>query len=267
MKIGIWIFALGTIITGVLNVVWGAFDASHQPIAAFGVGAVTLKVLAYLSGVLLIAGGIALLSPITERIGAAVSAVMYLFFALLWVPRFSSATHAYGYHLGVVLFVLLGISQQLMLMSPALLVTWQERGILAARWMLGVGPIIFGLAHLVSLNIFTRFVPHWIPFPVFWVIFTGLAFLLAGIAIVSRKWDLLATRLLALMLLLFEFIVEVPPIFAQPHSQSAWAGAAYNVVAIGACVVFSEFVLQAEPARRTVFVSGSATAQQGSLIA
>jgi hypothetical protein len=45
------------------------------------------------------------------------------------------------------------------------------------------------------------------------------------------------------MLLLFDFIVEIPPVFAQPHSQGAWGGAVYNVTAIGACLVFSEFVI------------------------
>ncbi len=39
---------------------------------------------------------------------------------------------------------------------------------------------------------------------------------------------MLAARLLALMLLLFEFMVEIPPVFTHPHSQGAWGGAVYN---------------------------------------
>ena len=30
MKIGIWIYGIGTIITGILNIVWGAFDAGRR---------------------------------------------------------------------------------------------------------------------------------------------------------------------------------------------------------------------------------------------
>jgi len=120
---------------------------------------------------------------------------------------------------------------------------WRERAAVAARWTLGLGPIAFGLGHLIDPHVMARFVPHWAPFPVFWAVFTGIAFLLAGIAIVWRIQDVLAARLLCLMLLLFEAAVEIPPVFGQPHNQVAWGGAVYNVTAIGACLMFSEFVI------------------------
>jgi hypothetical protein len=44
------------------------------------------------------------------------------------------------------------------------------------------------------------------------------------------------------MLLLFEAMVELPPVFARPHSQGAWGGAMYNLVAIGAYWIFLESV-------------------------
>ena len=108
--------------------------------------------------------------------------------------------------------------------------------------MLGLPPIFFGLGHLVSLHAYASFVPHWLPFGSFWLIITGIAFMLAGCAIVSGIRDVLAARCLALMLLVFEVAVEVPPVFIQPHSQSAWGGAVYNLTAIGVCLIFAEFV-------------------------
>ena len=51
-----------------------------------------------------------------------------------------------------------------------------------------------------------------------------------------------AARLLALMLLLFEGFVEIPPIFVRLHNQATWGAAVYNVAAIGACWVFAEFL-------------------------
>ena len=54
--------------------------------------------------------------------------------------------------------------------------------------------------------------------------------------------DILAARLLALMLLLFEGFVEIPPIFSRLHSQPTWGAAVYNVTAIGACWIFAEFL-------------------------
>ena len=54
--------------------------------------------------------------------------------------------------------------------------------------------------------------------------------------------DVLAARLLALMLLLFEGLVEIPPIFIRLHNQATWGAAVYNLPAIGACLIFAEFL-------------------------
>jgi hypothetical protein len=36
MRVGVWFYGLGTALTGILDVAWSAFDASHQPIKALG---------------------------------------------------------------------------------------------------------------------------------------------------------------------------------------------------------------------------------------
>ena len=118
----------------------------------------------------------------------------------------------------------------------------QKRAAIAARWMLGLPPVIFGLFHLVGLRVFATIVPHWMSFGYFWAALTGIAFILAGCAICSGIMDVLAARLLALMLLLFEGLVEVPPIFIRLHDQPTWGAAVYNVTAIGACLIFAEFL-------------------------
>ena len=108
--------------------------------------------------------------------------------------------------------------------------------------MLGLPPIFFGLGHLIGLRFFATLVPHWLGFGTGWAAITGIAFLLAGIAICLRRLDILAARLLALMLLIFEFLVEIPPVFVRPNSEEAWGAAVYNLAAIGALWIFAEFV-------------------------
>ena len=76
----------------------------------------------------------------------------------------------------------------------------------------------------------------------FWAVLTGIAFILAGSAICLGSMDVLAARLLALMLLLFEGLVAIPPIFIRLHNQGTWGAAEYNLAAIGACLIFSEFL-------------------------
>jgi uncharacterized membrane protein len=191
--------------------------------------------------------------------------MIYLIFALFWVPRLFAMTHVLGFRIGVIVFGLGGIAAQLLLAAPASIVfaatatpdsAWRERAVIAARWMLGLPPIAFGLGHLINFHAYVRFVPHWVPFGVFWVVLTGTAFLLAGSAMISGIRDVLAARLLALMLFLFEFMVEIPPIFAHPHSQQAWGGAVYNLTAIGVCWIFAEFVGGRLVKRREVDLAG-----------
>jgi len=251
MKIGVWFYGLGTVLTGILNIAWGAFDASHQPIQALGKNLAGQQIMAYVAGVWLVAAGLAILWRRSARIGAAASAIAYLIFAALWLARYYAGIHALGWRIDVLFGVTFGLAQQLMLVSPAVIIylsaaspdsLLQKRAVIAARWMLGLPPVIFGLFHLIGLRVFATIVPHWMSFGYFWAGLTGIAFFLAGCAICSGIRDVLAARLLALMLLLFEGFVEIPPIFIRLHDLRTWGAAVYNVAAIGACWIFAEFL-------------------------
>jgi hypothetical protein len=251
MKVGVWFYGLGTVLTGILDIAWGTFDTSHQPIQSLGKNFPGQHILAYVAGVWLVAAGLAILWRRSARIGAVASAIAYLMFAALWLPRYYAGIHTYGWRLAVFVGVSFGLAQQLMLVAPAAIVfafpaaadsLLQKRAAIAARWMLGLPPVIFGLFHLTSIRIFASIVPHWMSFGYFWAGLTGIAFVLAGSAICLGIMDVPAAKLLALMLLLFEGFVEIPPIFIRLHNQATWGAAVYNVTAIGACWIFAEFV-------------------------
>ena len=88
MKIGVWFYGLGTVLTGILDIAWGAFDASHQPIQVLGKNLPGQHILAYVAGVWLVAAGLAILWRRSAKMGAAASAIVYLIFAALWLPRY-----------------------------------------------------------------------------------------------------------------------------------------------------------------------------------
>ena len=252
MKVGVWFYGLGTALTGILDIAWGAFDASHQPIKSLGKNLPGQHILAYVAGVWLVAAGLAILWRRSARIGAAASAIAYLIFATLWLPRYYAGIHALGWRIDVLVGISFGLAQQLMLVAPAAIVyasaaspdsLLEKRAAIAARWMLGLPPIIFGSFHLAAIHVFASIVPQWMRFGSFWAVLTGIAFILAGVAICSGKMGVLAARLLALMLLLFEGLVEIPPIFVRLHDQRTWGAAVYNLAAIGACWMFAEFLL------------------------
>jgi hypothetical protein len=251
MKIGVWFYGLGTVLTGILDIAWGDFDASHQPIQSLGKNFPGQHLLAYVAGVWLAAAGLAILWRRSARIGAAASAIVYLIFMALWLARYYAGIHAYGWRIDVLLGISFGLAQQVFLVAPAAIVyastaspdsLLQQRTAIAARWMLGLPPIVSGLFHLAAIHIFASIVPQWMRFGNFWAALTGVAFILAGIAICSGIMDVLALRLLALMLLLFEGLVEMPPIFIRLHDEKTWGAAVYNLTAIGACWIFAEFL-------------------------
>ena len=251
LQVGVWFYGLGTVLTGILNIAWGAFDASHQPIQALGKNLPGQQILAYVAGVWLVAAGFAILWRRSAKIGAAASAVVYLIFAALWVCRYYAGIHALGWRIDVILGVTFGLAQQLMLVAPAAIVyasvtspdSLLEKESSYCR-TLDARIASCPLRH-ISSHRYSRLRDNRPALDVVWLCLgglTGIAFILAGIAICAGIKDVLAARLLALMLLLFEGFVEIPPIFIRLHDLRTWGAAVYNLSAIGACWIFAEFL-------------------------
>ena len=276
LKVGVWFYGLGTVLTGILDIAWRAFDPSHQPVQSLGGHLPGQPILACAAGAWLIAAGLAVLWRRSARIGAVASGLAYLVFAALWLPRYAAGIHAYGWRAAVLLGVSFGLAQQIMLLAPAAIIYTsaalpgslsQKRAATAARWMLGLPPVLFGLFHLVGLRVFAGIVPPWMSFGYFWAGFTGIAFLLTGCAICSGVMDVPAARLLGLMLLLFEGFVEVPPIFIRLHNLPTWGAAVYNVTAIGACWIFAAFLLSGADRERIGHAESVALPRQDRVVA
>ena len=250
MKLGIYLYAVGTVAAGILDLIWGEFEPAHQPIQAWG-NIPYVHVLAFLAAILLIASGAALFWRRTARTGAAASAAIYFIFAAFWLPRFVSATRVLGLHVAIVIGILGGVAQQAILVAAALLVyasfsrvgsLWPDRASVIARWTFALSSINFGIDHMNGISSVSAMVPKWMPLGGdFWAVFTGVAFILAGIAILLGVRDVLAARLLALMLLVFSVFALAPPVFARVHDHVAWGGNAYNLAAVGAVWIFAEW--------------------------
>src|ERR1700684_1315917 len=90
-RAGVWFYSLATVASGILDIVWGAFEPSHQPIQHIP----GERVLAYLAGAWLVAAGMAVLWRRAARMGIAGAAMIYLIFALFWLPRFHAMTQKF----------------------------------------------------------------------------------------------------------------------------------------------------------------------------
>ena len=249
---GLYLYAAGSIAAGTLNLIWGDFEAAHQPIQALGDRIPGRAVLAFIAGIWLIAGGAAILWRRLARAGALALAAIYLIFAVFWLPRFYSAIDLMGFKVPLVIGLLAGVGQQLILVAAAGVVhaslvgnhlASDSRAILFARCTFGLSSIAFGLGHLTGVPQVAAMVPEWMPLGGnLWAILTGIAFVAAGLAMLSQILDVLAARLLALMLFSFSVLVLPPAPLARPHDHVAWGSNAYNLAAVGAVAIFAESI-------------------------
>jgi uncharacterized membrane protein YphA (DoxX/SURF4 family) len=260
MRAGVYVYAAGSIAAGILDLIWGDFEAAHQPIQALGDHIPGREIFAYIAAIWLIAGGAAILWQRTVRAGAWALAAIYFIFAVFWLPRFYTAPHALGFRIPLLIGLLAGVGQQLILVAAAGIVhtlhatrdpAWLSRAHLVVRWIFGLCSIDFGLGHLTGVREVAAMVPGWMPLGGgFWAILTGIAFVLAGIAILSGILDVLAARLLALMLFVFSVLVLAPGPLAHPHNHVAWGSNAYNLAAVGAAWIFGEAIASRRRERR-----------------
>lgn len=238
--LGRWLLGVASLAAGVFDAIWGEFEPAHQPIHALGDHIPGVTILAYLAAAWLIVGGAALLWRRTARIGAFALAIIYAAFAVFWLPRFVTAPRVLGAHAGVYIGVAAGVATQVMVVVAAMIIAERAGEGRLTRWTFGLCPIFFGLGHLTGIASVARMVPTWIPLgQAFWVVCTGIAFLLAGLGILSGTLDVLAARLLAAMLLVFSALALIPLIVAAPHDHIAWGANAYNLAAAAACWIMA----------------------------
>jgi uncharacterized membrane protein len=266
MRLAISLYGLAAMATGVVDLAWGAFDPDHQPIQAFGDHVPGSHALAYVVGFLLVVGGAAVINRRTARFGAVVLAAVYALFAIFWLPRFHTAPMFLGNTPKVYIGVLGGFCQELIVVCAALIVyAWAsqpgsgiERAMPAVRCIFALSTIDFGLQHLtgVSNPLNTEMVPTWMPFgAAFWVILTGTAFVLAGIAILLRVSEVLAARLLALMFFVFSAVTLLPGLVSDPHDEANWGGNAYEFVVVGSAWILAEWLARAKNKRAHAIAS------------
>jgi len=251
LKIGVYLYGVAAIAYGITDFVWGGFDPSDQPLQAWGDHIPGARVFAYIAATWLVVAGAGLLWRRSRRSAAASLVIMYGIFVLFPLPRFYWGPHVHGQRAYVYFGVLGEVCQEIILLVAAIVI-WKSlsgpdslsrRGATLVRWTFGLCSVDFGLAHLTAVRTLFSLIPKWLPFgPTFWAVLTGIAFVLAGVAIISGVLDVLAASLLGLMLLVFSALALAPLIFSFPRAHGAWGANAYNLTAIGSAWVVAEWL-------------------------
>lgn len=243
-NLGSRVYGLGAIALGLIGLIWGDFATVWQPIQALPFTVPHREALAYIAAVCLLSAGTAIQWRRSARGGLLILTILYFIFALLWLPRVIGYPQLFG--------TWGGFLEEMSLVAAALIVyaslaprgsVWALRTIQIGRLFFGICVLSFGLGHFFALSETASMVPQWIPpSQHFWAVVTGVAHLLAGIAILSGVMAALASRLLTMMIVTFGALVWLPSLIAHPHEHMVWAGNAINLALIGAAWVVADSI-------------------------
>lgn len=204
--------------------------------------------LVYAAAIAQIYGGAAIQWRRTAQSGAATLAVVYLFFALRWIPSIIAHPQIYDFWGNLFEQLSLVCGATIVYASVAAQSRWT---ILLQRFayaLFGLCVVSFTLEQAFYLKATAGFVPKWIPpGQMFWAIATTIAFALAAIALLSGRLAVLASGLLTMMIVGFGLLLWLPGLVAHPQSHINWAGNAENLAIAGAAWVVADFLRRSLP--------------------
>lgn len=220
------LFAAGMIGLGILALIYGDFALVWQPVAAWVPGRTAL---AYLAGIIMLAGGIGLLFETTVVWSVRILFPYLIVWALLKVPALVAAPQIEGVWLGFgelgallaggwVLFARLSALPDDSILSFAA----GENGVRIARILFALSIIPIGLAHLFYVKATFDLVPHWMPFQSSWAYITGVGQIACGLGILFSVLPRVAAMAEAGMISLFALLVWAPAVMAAPEGRFPW---------------------------------------------
>jgi uncharacterized membrane protein YphA (DoxX/SURF4 family) len=240
-NVGIYAYAGGAILLGLVGLASGDFATTWQRV---GPNVPFREPLAYLTAIIELAAGLALLVRRTARAAALTLTVVYSVFTLVWVPKaLVDNLHDFDARGNFFEEFSLVVAGAVLLASFSLAGSpIARRESLFAR-LYGLSAISFGVVHIYDMPGLLTWIPKWIPpSQIFWAYVTTIGFFLAAAAILSGIMATLASRLITAEIVGFEILVWIPKLLAGSRDHFNWAGNSICIAIAGATWVVSDSI-------------------------
>jgi hypothetical protein len=230
-NLGRHMFGVAALAFGLITLAWHDYNGWHQ-----------LRYVVDAAGAAQIIGGAAIQFRRTAKTGAVVLGAVYLVFALLCVPGIVAKPRIYN-SWG-------NFFEQFSLVTGAAIVyarlssAWSQETLnRIGRILLGICVASFTLEQAIYLGATASLVPKWLPpSQMFWAVTTTVLFALAAVALLANRMALLATRLLTMMLVIFELLVWAPLLLSDPHNYTNWGESAETFAIAGTAWILADLL-------------------------
>jgi uncharacterized membrane protein len=242
LGLGKYFFAAGIACLGAQYFVYGHYSRGLPPVPPWAPGGAAG---AYLAGALLMATAAGIAFDAKRRASALVLGAFLLFCVVILHAQKLGDLLASGR-------ARTGALEPLALCGAALAVIgtlpavpdgarkWDRSIVHLGRILFAFSMIIFGVQHFEYLKFVAALVPAWIPGHVFWVVFTGAAFIAAGAAIGAGISGRLAATGLGIMFLLWFVLLHIPLTIAFSKDGDKWSSMFVALAMSGASLIVAK---------------------------
>ena len=250
--VGRILLAVAMISLGLEHVVTGNFPVALFPVP---VGFPGRYVVVMMMGVTLIVAGFCIGFRRKADVAALVLGVLFLVLTLcLHVPLLVRDVHNGG--AWTVFAELLAFSGGFfciagLISSSSIAPKSRFTLIVVGKFLFVSSLVIFGILHFVYADYIATLIPSWIPAPLFWAYFVGVAFFGTAISLLVNWQRTLATGLLGLMFLLWVVLLHAPRVIKKTHAEPEWTSLLVALTMSGIAFTIASSRIQNEETMHT----------------